>query len=137
MGKEETAQIRTPSQDKAHFCPACGSADVKASALAGGDAACNICNWTGRNEELATFHFTHEMGDSEQVFAHFFNDMRSVLSQHFAEAIGRVLLKWGFIGLPIDKKILARYLGAAAKGVVSSILTVRQELEKERVKKTS
>jgi hypothetical protein len=132
---EDQQRVAAPTKDKGLFCPACGGADVKASALAGGDASCNICNWTGKVEELATFHFSHDMGNQEQVFAHFFNDMRNLFSTAVAQGIGAVLLKWGFIDQPIDKKVFARYIGGIAQATVKSVLETRQALEKERVKR--
>ena len=127
------------TQDKAYFCPACGASDVTASALAGGNANCNICTWKGAVEELPTFHFTHDMGTPEEVFRAFFVDVRKLLSQQFAVAFGQVLIKWGFLDAPDARnatkvtKMLSRYMGAVAKAVANAIVTERQAMEKEKV----
>jgi hypothetical protein len=125
------------SADRAWFCPACGSSDVTASALAGGHANCNTCTWTGSVEELPTFLFTHDMGTPEEVFRSFFIDTRKLLGQHFATQIGHMLIKWGFLEAPDGKntarvvKLLSRYVGAITKAVVVAIVTERQAMEKE------
>jgi hypothetical protein len=124
--------------DKGWFCPTCGAADVTASGLAGGAAKCNVCTWTGRVEELATFRFTHDMGSPEEVFSAFFKDMRNVLTQQFAVAVGQLLIKWGFMDAP-DKKnnaqvvrTLARYMGAVSQAVCKAIIAERQAIEREK-----
>ena len=86
--------------DKGWFCAACGSADVTASALAGGAAKCNVCTWVGKVEELATFFFTHDMGTPQEVFKAFFMDMRKVMAKQFATVMGQMLIKWGFMDAP-------------------------------------
>jgi hypothetical protein len=124
--------------DKGYFCPSCGGANVTASALAGGDAKCNICTWKGRVEELATFHFTHDMGSPEEVFKAFFMDMRKVLARDFATVMGQMLIKWGFMDAP-DKqnharivRVLNRYMGAIARAVCEAIIAERQKMEREK-----
>src|SRR5581483_8723434 len=93
QARQDDPRMNTQTNDKARFCPACGGADVKASPLAGGDASCNICNWKGKVEELATFHFSHDMGGQEETFKHFFNDMRAFLSMEtLAIGLGAVLM---------------------------------------------
>jgi ribosomal protein L37AE/L43A len=37
-------------KDFAYFCPACGTASVEASGLAGGVAKCDVCKWEGKVE---------------------------------------------------------------------------------------
>lgn len=120
------------------FCPSCGGADVTASALAGGEANCNICNWKGKVEELATFHFSHDGGTPEEVLQRFLMDVRKFMSeQQFATALGSLLIKWGFLLAPDAKtkaivtQHLARYVGEAAKAIVQSVLNTRRDLEKE------
>ena len=124
--------------DKGYFCPTCGCADVTASDLAGGAAKCNICTWTGKVEELATFRFTHDMGSTEEVFKAFFTDMRKVLARDFATAIGLLLIKWGFMDSPDPKnhdqivRVLNRYMGAVAQAICKSIVAERQKMEREK-----
>ena len=128
----ELATPNTGPNDKGRFCPTCGGADIVASELAGGDASCSICDWKGKVEELATFHFSHDMGSAEQVFQNFFLDVRAIFSSQRLTEIGKVLLKWGFLDLPIDKKLFARYIGAMAKAMTKAIFDTRKEVEKER-----
>jgi hypothetical protein len=122
---------------KALFCSACGSADVTASALAGGDASCNVCSWKGKVEDLAAFHFTHGMGDPEMVFRQFFLEIRKLLSMAFAKEVGLMLIKWGFLEEPTPKnlanvqKTLARYIAGIAKAIAESIARTRSDIEKE------
>ena len=124
--------------DKGWFCPTCGAADVTASALSGGGAKCNVCTWAGKVEELATFHFTHDMGTPEEVFRAFFMDMRKVMAQHFSVVMGQMLIKWGFMDAP-DKKnheqvqrTMARYMGAISQAVCKAVVTERQAIEREK-----
>jgi hypothetical protein len=123
--------------DKSRFCAACGGADVLASELAGGDASCNICGWKGTVEELATFHFNHNMGSPEEVFHRFFMDIRKLLGA-MAAPIGVVLIKWGFIEQPtaenatVIQKELARYVAGIGKAIAESITKTRADIEKER-----
>jgi len=120
--------------DKASFCPACGCADVTTSTLAGGEASCNVCGWKGRVEDLAVFHFSHEMGSAEEVFRNFFLDVRSLITKSSAQQIGQLLLKWGFIDAPVDRKVFARYLGGIAQGIAKGVFETRQAIEKEKNK---
>ena len=122
---------------KALFCAACGSADVNASALTGGEASCNVCSWKGTTEELAAFHFKHELGSDEQVFRQFFLDLRKILSARFAQDLGQMLIKWGFLdapdakNMPVVQRHLARYVGAVAKAIAETVVKTRAEIEKE------
>ncbi len=120
------------------FCPTCGAADVTASNLAGGAAKCNICTWTGKVEELATFHFTHDMGSPQEVFRAFFMDMRKVMAREFATVMGQMLIKWGFMDAPDSKnmkqvqRVLARYIGVISQAVCKAIVAERQAIEREK-----
>lgn len=126
--------------DKAWFCPACGSSDITASSLAGGDASCNTCTWKGAVTDLPTFHFTHDMGTPEEVFTAFFRDVRKLLGSSFATQIGHMLIKWGFLDAPDPKnhqqvvKTLSRYVGAITKAAVYAIVAERQAMEKEKLR---
>jgi hypothetical protein len=125
--------------DKGWFCPSCGGAAVEASTLAGGNAKCNVCSWTGKTEDLATFHFSHDGGTPEEVFHRFFMDIRKLLSRpEVGVQIGLLLIKWGFLNQPDKKshddfkKDLSRYIGHISKSVVESISKTRADIEKER-----
>lgn len=124
--------------DKAWFCSTCGAADISASELAGGEAHCNVCGWNGKVEDLATFRFSHGMNSPDEVFRMFFLDVRKMLSAGFAQDIGQMLIKWGFLETPTPKNAravqqrLARYIAAVAKGIVDSIVRTRAELEREQ-----
>jgi hypothetical protein len=126
------------STDVARFCPACGSADVVTSTLAGGDAACNVCSWKGQVEDLHAFRFSHDLGTPEEVFRLFFLDIRKLLSRQFATEIGRLLIKWGFMDAPTAKNAalvqahLARYVGSIGRAIAESVVQTRAEIEKER-----
>jgi len=126
------------SQDRAWFCASCGSADVVTSQLAGGGASCNICGWKGAKEDLAVFHFTHDMGGPDEVLRYFFLDVRRLLSKQLAVELGQVLIKWGFLEDPATANIktvqqhMARYMAGVARGIVEGVVRVRTELEKER-----
>ena len=126
------------STDKAWFCSTCGSADVSASELAGGEATCNVCGWKGKVDDLATFRFSHGMNSPDEVFRMFFLDVRKMLAAGLAQDIGQMLIKWGFLETPSPKNAvavqrrLARYIAAIAKGIVDSIVRTRAEIEREQ-----
>ena len=126
--------------DKAWFCPACGSASVTASSLAGGAASCNTCTWRGAVEDLPTFFFTHDMGTPEEVFHAFFGDVRKLLGKHFATQIGQMLIKWGFMDAPDGKnnakvgRVLSRYVGSISRAAVTAIIAEREAMEKEKMR---
>lgn len=124
---------------RAYFCPACGGANVDASALSGGSAKCNVCTWTGTVEELPTFIFQHDLGGTpEEVFRTFFLDVRKLLGSHFATQIGHMLIKWGFLDAPTPQnqqrvvKTLGRYVAAITKAAVVAIVEERKAMEKEK-----
>lgn len=122
---------------RALFCTACGSADVVASSLAGGEASCNVCSWKGKVEELAVLPFGHNMGDAQQVFRSFFLEIRTLMSMQFGRDFGALLIKWGFLEQPTPKnadkvrKVLARYVAGAAKAILESVAKTRADIEKE------
>lgn len=137
------ANPNSAGTDRAYFCPACGSADVNVSALAGGNAKCNICSWSGSVEELPAFVFQHDLGGPEEVFRSFFLDMRKLLGQHFATQIGHMLIKWGFLDTPTPEnqqrvvKTLGRYVAAITKAAVVAIVEERRAMEKEKFREQS
>jgi hypothetical protein len=128
----------TKPNAKALFCAGCGSADVTTPTLAGGVASCNVCGWKGAVEELAVFHFTHDLGSPEQVFQQFFLELRKLLSREFAQGIGQLLIKWGFLEQPTPKNLstvqqhLGRYVGGIAKAIAESVVKTRAAIEKEK-----
>jgi hypothetical protein len=126
----------SPTTDKLYFCPACGSASVHASPLTGGNAACNICSWTGTTQELAALPFQHALGGPDDVYRAFFLDVRALLSKDFAIAIAHLLKKWGFLE-ELDPRVLARYIAAIAKGLATAVAEERQTIEKERIHGTA
>jgi hypothetical protein len=89
-------------------------------------------------EELATFRFTHDMGSPEEVFKAFFLDMRKVLTRDFAQAVGQLLIKWGFMEVPTKKnhaeivRTLSRYMGSVSQAVCKAIVAERQKIEREK-----
>lgn len=123
---------------KAWFCPTCGGADVTASSLAGGDATCNICGWKGPVEGLAVFHFNQDMGSQEQILRNIFMDLRKMMGVAFAQQLGTVLMKWGFMDVPDGSnqaatvKLLSRYTAAAARGILKGVIEERGTIEKEK-----
>ena len=130
------ANDQSNSNAVAYFCEGCGSADVTASGLSGGEASCGVCGWRGRVEELATLPFSHDMTSQGEVFHRFFLDIRNLLSKN--PEVGALLIKWGFVEFPepknmeLVKKKLARYLGSMCMSMTKSVIEIRQQLEKER-----
>jgi hypothetical protein len=115
-------------QAKAVFCPQCGAASVDKTLT--GEASCKVCDWAGRDYELAAMPFSHGFGGDEGLSRAFFIDVRKLFGETFAVEVGRLLLRWGFLPAP-DPRLLARYLAAAARAVVISIFDEREKLERE------
>jgi hypothetical protein len=113
---------------KAVFCPQCGAASVEKTLT--GEASCRVCDWRGRDYELAAMPFSNGFGGDEELSRAFFVDVRKLLGQTFGLEMGRLLLRWGFLPAP-DVRLLSRYLAAAARAVVLSIFDEREKLEKE------
>jgi hypothetical protein len=122
------------ADDKAEFCPKCGSASIDCSSLVGGTAACDACNWTGMTTELVTHHFQQDLGSNEQVMAAFLTDFKQLMASTVALPLAQLLMKWGFfVGPSPTPKELARYIKAMAMGSVKALLDERRLVEKERV----
>ena len=118
-----------PTKKKAVFCPACGAASIDQD-LVGDSASCRVCTWAGPAHELAALHFEGSGGTDEEVLRNFFLDLRGVLGARFASEIAALLTRWGFLGAA-EPRILARYLAAAARAMVTSIVEERGRIEKE------
>ena len=119
--------MNLPMKSHAVFCPKCGSAFVERAALS---ASCKVCDWKGEARALAHLDFEHGFGTDEELDHAFFLDVRRLLGEMFAVEIGRFLLRWGFLP-SLEGKFLARYVSAAAKGVVRAVFEERAQIEKE------
>ena len=120
---------------KSFFCPACSSASIEVSVLAGGQATCKSCNWIGRKESLTVFHFSQDLGSPEEVAQAFVSDITRMFAKEYALPLLRFISKWGFIDANrLDPKIVGRYIERAARAAAVSILRTREELEIEKFK---
>ena len=138
MTANDNSHLNVAVRDKGWFCPACGSALVEASEL-GGAAKCGVCSWHGTTDDLDTYKFTHGHASKEEIFHSFFLGVRDLVSKEVALAFGKLLLKWGFISLPTRSsenkefnKLVARYIGAAARAMALSVVETRTAIEKEQ-----
>jgi uncharacterized Zn finger protein (UPF0148 family) len=125
-------------KDTAFFCPACGTSSVKASALSGGAASCDVCAWTGIREELLNVPFEHAFDNQEEMVTRFVNQLASTIAKTSAQEVGKVLLQWGFLDdksspteLTSDLKVYIKTMAIAA---TKAVIETRQHIERVRVK---
>lgn len=120
--------------DQAQFCPKCGGAAVDSQTLVGGSATCGSCGWAGKNTELMTHTFKHDLGSNQEVMAAFLTDFKNLMAATAAAPLARLLMKWGFfMGEQATPQELARYIRAMALASVKALFDERREIEKERV----
>lgn len=118
--------------DKSHFCPKCQSPLIVASALVGGNAACEACGWIGPTTELLSYVFKSGFDSPDEVLAAFARDIKNLLAANgTAVAIGQLIIKWGFV-TKMDVPTLSRYVSAIARGIASAVLEERRAMEKEK-----
>jgi hypothetical protein len=118
-------------QDKAYFCPECGSPSLDISVLAGGKSTCKSCEWVGTNEDLAALPIQHDFDSKDDITMSLVNDLRKIYAGDYCIPIGRFLMKWGFLSSPIDTKLFAKYLTAVAQGTFRAIVETRERIERE------
>ena len=126
-----TPNTPDPTKTKAFFCPSCGGASVDTTVLTD-EATCKICSWKGKVAELAAFSFQHGFASAEEIDRAFFLDIRTVMAKYLAVEIGKFLIKWGFLP-ELSPKLFARYIGAAASGLVTALVRERAKIEKEKL----
>lgn len=116
--------------DSVLVCSECGSTDLSYSAL-GTEAICGSCGWTGAKAACATIRFQHNFVSQEAILHALFTDVRNLMAKDFAVAIGRILLRWGFL-TKLEPQQLTRYIVAASKALVTAFIEERRKIEKER-----
>lgn len=115
-----------------YFCPKCQSPLINVSSLAGGEASCSACAWSGKKEELIGYQYETGFDNAEGVIAAFSRDIKMLLARDGTGVkLGELILKWGFVET-VDVPTLSRFLGAAARGIATAILEERRTIEKEK-----
>ena len=116
------------------FCPECGSPSVSASDLVP-IAVCKACGWEGSSSKLVKTSFSQEHGGKEQMFIALSGDLRVLIAKHVAKPFANFLMKWGFMygDGAIQTRQLGRYLSAASRAMLESVIEERSKMEKERV----
>ena len=123
------------TQDKAYFCPACGSPAVDASDIVGGDASCNTCKWGGPSTDLIVHNFEHDMGKADEVIRAFATELKSLMARQLATPMALLLYKWGFlITNPVKPEEITQYMVAIAQASVKAVFETRHKIEKERIR---
>lgn len=126
----------TPN-DVVAACPECGHSLVDFSEIVD-TAECRGCSWKGKKAELLAIPISHTMGSKDDVAGAFVMDFRRVLSQEMVLPIARFLKRWGFLpekdpGDKVLATILNRYLRVFARSFLSTLLTERAAIERERI----
>lgn len=113
-------------KDTAYFCPNCGSPTIQRSSLAGGNASCDSCQWTGTSTDLHKVDFEHDFSSPDQVIERFAAEFKGVIGQHLALPLGSMLLKWGFLERDHLAADLGIYMRAIAAAAAKAIFETRQ-----------
>lgn len=126
------------------LCPQCGSARVDYGMLAGANAKCHGCGWTGPDSELLTLPSQQDSISGADKSVQLVNDLRKIMAGDFGVALLHLLVKWGFLNVDtqdvagtLDRKLFARYIVAMARGITQAILSERARQEDERVRKAA
>lgn len=121
------------SESVAYFCPECGSPSLQLPTLVGGVAECQACSWVGGQSDLVASPFKHDLGSSNEIAVLMAGDLRVLMAKEVGPPMALFLKKWGFLSEPLNPKQLARYLSAASREMLVSILKERAAMEKERI----
>jgi len=121
------------------ICPECGSPYVEYSSLAGGDAKCKVCEWTGKREGLLVVPFSDSLVTPDAAVKQFAHDLKMLMARDMGTKIIGILVKWGFLQLESDayKRNAVKYVANIGKAMALSILKTRAEIEIEDVKSRS
>lgn len=121
------------------MCPQCGSPGVDFSTLVGGSATCRGCHWIGITTDLLVVPSSVE-GIDEKAMSGMLNDMRQLLSGELGLPYLKFMLKWGFLAgdihnpaASINRKKLARYFAAIARGILIAMYEERGRQEAVRI----
>lgn len=119
------------------ICPRCASSSVDFSELAGTPAKCRVCQWSGYKQDLYPVRLAHLQGTREGISIDLYNDIRRLIGgKDFMLGFAAFLDRWGFVSLSEDKgeatRLVARYGAAVARGLLVSVISEREQLEKER-----
>jgi len=123
----------------AYFCPQCGSPSLSwenelTMSLDTAICACTSCSWRGQRRQLMATPFAHEFFDNESVLFSAVRELRGILARTAATPMAAFLVKWGFMQLPPNPKVLARYFAAMERGVFRALVEERRALEEEQVR---
>ena len=123
--------IGKPSSSVVYLCGSCGSPRVTFGTLLGESAKCETCGWVGPVGQLVAAPFAHDFSTDAAASEAMVVDLRNLLAASVAVPIAKFLVKWGFLsGTPTSKE-LARYLSAAARGIVAAVVEERGKVVDE------
>ena len=109
---------------------------VRGLVLSGGvdtnAAKCLACGWTGTANEMYAVAFGNPFINDDEALNTFCKDVLMAVAKECAEPLGRVLIKWGFMVLPIDKQAFGKYLTYCSQMIAQSFLETRKQIELEK-----
>jgi len=114
-----------------YVCPSCGNELKLPEITSGSNTITCSCGWSGTENQLLATAYQEHIGSEEDTTRALVNDIRQVLSEHFAVEIGRFLKRWGFMEKP-TAYVLGRYLHAISVAMLAAVIKEYAKLEKER-----
>jgi hypothetical protein len=104
---------------------------LEVSTIIGGISRCKNCNWEGTEGPLVA-NFDLPGSDDERIHKYVSDVRRTIAGELVSVELGKLMLRWGFITKKgLTAQTMGRYLNGIARAVATSIIEVRDQIERE------